>query len=255
MNKRVFKKILIIIMTIIFLCVFVYSLLHIISWHKDNEHTEELVDEVLETIETEEVVLDDELQEVVKIDFDELRSKNSDIRGWIKVNGTNINYPFVQSKDNSYYLTHSFDKKYTDAGWIFLDYRNDIDELSKNTVIYGHARKDNSMFGTLKYSLKKDWYSNEENHYITTTTDNEELTWQVFSTYHIKTEDYYITTNFNSDNSFIEFEKTIKKRSVYNYNVQLDKDDYILTLSSCYSDNQKVVLHAKLIKREARIRE
>ena len=248
MNKKVFRKILIIIMTIIFLCVFVYSLLHIVSWHKDNEHTEEVVDEILESIETEEVVLDDELQEVVKIDFNELNSKNSDTKGWIKVNGTNINYPFVQAKDNSYYLTHSFDKKYTDAGWIFLDYRNDIDELDKNTVLYGHARKDNSMFGTLKYTLKKSWYSDENNHMITTTTENEELTWQVFSTYHIKTEDYYITTDFNNDDEFQLFIDTLIKRSSYNYKVDVSIDDYILTLSSCYKDNEKVVLHAKLIK-------
>ena len=62
---------------------------------------------------------------LIDVDLNKLKEKNSDTAGWINVNNTNINYPYVQGKDNNYYLDHSFDKKYNEAGWVFLDYRND----------------------------------------------------------------------------------------------------------------------------------
>lgn len=89
---------------------------------------------------------------MINVNFNDLKKTNPDIVGWIKVNGTNINYPFVQSKDNKYYLTHSFNKSYNSAGWVFLDYRNN-NTNNKNTIIYAHGRTDKTMFGTLKKVL------------------------------------------------------------------------------------------------------
>ena len=245
------KKILLIIMTIIFLCLFVYSSIHIFLWFKENKHTDTIMEDILEDVE----VIDNNTKEEenkekeTKINFTNLKKKNSQTKGWIKVKGTNINYPFVQAKDNKYYLTHSFDKKYSSAGWVFLDYRNNINNLEKNTIIYAHSRLDKTMFGTLKYTQRKDWQKKKANHIITLTKDdNTEYKYQVFSTYHIKTEDYYITTNFKNDNEFKNFIKTIKNRSNHDYKVNVTTDDYILTLSTCYSDKEKTVLHAKLIK-------
>ena len=242
-------------MTIFFASLFVYSLVHIIFWFKDNKHTNNVINDIYENVIENSIEIDNSTKtkkEDKIINFDTLLKKNKDTKGWLEVKGTNINYPFVQSKDNKYYLTHSFDKKYTDAGWVFLDFRNNIDNPNKNTIIYGHARKDKTMFGTLKNTLKKDWYNNKENQIIKMITPKYTLEYQVFSTYHIKTEDYYIQTNFNSDKEFEKFLTTIKNRSTHNYKVNLNKDDYILTLSSCYLENEKIVLHAKQIKKEIR---
>ena len=250
MNKKL--KIL---MTIFFASLFVYSLVHIIFWFKDNKHTNNVINDIYENVIENSIEIDNSTKtkkEDKIINFNTLIKKNKDTKGWLEVKGTNINYPFVQSKDNKYYLTHSFDKKYTDAGWVFLDFRNNIDNPDKNTIIYGHARKDKTMFGTLKNTLKKDWYNNKENQIIKMITPKYILEYQVFSTYHIKTEDYYIQTNFNSDKDFEKFLTTIKNRSTHNYKVNLNKDDYILTLSSCYLENEKIVLHAKQIKKEIR---
>ena len=68
---------------------------------------------------------------------------------------TNINYPVVQTNDNEYYLGRAFDKSKNDAGWVFMDYRNDVNNLSDNTIIYGHGRLDKTVFGSLKNALKK----------------------------------------------------------------------------------------------------
>ena len=70
-----------------------------------------------------------------------LLKENQETVSWITVNGTNINYPVVQHSDNEYYLNHSFDGSENSAGWIFLDYRNNIENTEKNTIIYGHSRE------------------------------------------------------------------------------------------------------------------
>lgn len=247
---------------------FIYSAINFIDWQKDNVITNDNIENINQNVtitesdEGEEVNPETENKDsiywsymkmnLINVDFSELKKENSDTKGWIQVGGTNINYPFVQSKDNDYYLTRSFDKKYTDAGWVFLDYRNDINNLSKNNIIYAHARKDKTMFGTLKNTLKKDWYNNTDNHTIKLSTEKENTLWQVFSVYHIETESYYITTTFSNNNEFKEFINTIKKRSVYNFNATVNEKDTILTLSTCFNKKEKMVLHAKLIKKENR---
>ncbi len=220
--------------------VITYSIVNIFKWNEDNIETDIEIEEI-------ENITNNSKSD---INFEELINKNSDTKGWIIVEGTNINYPFVQYKNNDYYLNHSFNKKYTDAGWIFLDYRNDINNLSKNNIIYGHARLNKTMFGTLKNVLKKSWYKNNDNHIIKIYTEKETLYWQVFSTYSIKTESYYITTDFNNDEDFIKFINTIKSRSKYNYDIDINQNDKILTLSTCHNKNEKIVVHAKLIKNE-----
>ena len=72
---------------------------------------------------------------VVKYD---ILKKNSDTVGWIKVDGTKVNYPVVQAEDNDYYLSHAFNKRSNAGGWIFADYRVDFKNFGKNTIIYGH---------------------------------------------------------------------------------------------------------------------
>ena len=182
-------------------------------------------------------------------DINKLKEKNSDTVGWINVNNTNINYPYVQGKDNNYYLDHSFDKKYNEAGWVFLDYRNDKNLSNKNNILYAHSRLDKTMFGSLSKTLKSNWYNNKDNHIIRLSTETENTMWQIFSVYKIPEETYYITTNFNSDNDYQKFLNTIKERSIHNFSTNLTTEDKILTLSTCYSDTERTVVHAKLIKR------
>lgn len=145
-----------------------------------------------------------------------------------------------------FYLKHSFDKSNNSAGWIFADYRNKFDGTDKNIIIYGHNMKDNSMFGSLKSVISEDWYNNEDNKYITLITENEIQIYEVFSVYQIEKEDYYIQTSFNSETNFNTFAQTIKKRSKKKFKVDVNKEDNILTLSTCANNNKyRVVLHAK----------
>ena len=186
-----------------------------------------------------------------KIDFESLKKQNSDTIAYIKVNNTKIDYVVVKGKNNKYYLNHNFEKKWNVAGWIFADYRNKLDETDKNIIIYGHNTKDGSMFDTLINVLKKEWYENKKNHIITLVTEQGTYHYQVFSTYSIIPEDYYIQTSFKNEKEFNQFVKTIKKRTIYDYGIEVSGKDQILTLSSCIGDGKKrVVLHAKLIGKE-----
>ena len=233
------------------------STINFSSVNNDNKKTENILNEIYENanVSSDNISVDNDLKiEVENIDFNKLINKNPDTIGWIKVLGTDINYPVVQTNNNDFYLTHSFDKSYNKAGWIFADYINKNlknNELDKNTIIYGHNRQNNSMFGTLSNVFKEEWLSNKENHYINFSTLNNNMVWEVFSTYTIEKEEYYIQSNFSSDEEYISFLNTIKNRSTYKYDVNISKEDKILTLSTCTNVGKgRTVLHAKLIYRK-----
>lgn len=189
---------------------------------------------------------------MISVDFNSLINKNQDTVAWIQVNNTNINYPVVQTTDNDYYLHHAFDRSNNEAGWVFMDYRNNPVDLSNNTIIYGHGMKNNTIFGTLRYVVDNWWYTNVDNHIVKLSTPTENTLWQVFSVYTIPEESYYLQTVFNNDEDYIEFLHKLKSRSFYDFNTQLNEKDKIITLSSCYNNELRVVLHAKLIKKENR---
>lgn len=239
---------------VISIIIIIISLYYIYLWYIDNKKTENILNEIYENanVSSDNISVDNDLKiEVENIDFNKLINKNPDTIGWIKVLGTDINYPVVQTNNNDFYLTHSFDKSYNKAGWIFADYINKNlknNELDKNTIIYGHNRQNNSMFGTLSNVFKEEWLSNKENHYINFSTLNNNMVWEVFSTYTIEKEEYYIQSNFSSDEEYISFLNTIKNRSTYKYDVNISKEDKILTLSTCTNVGKgRTVLHAKLI--------
>ena len=186
---------------------------------------------------------------MMEVNFTNLLNVNSDTKGWIKVNGTKINYPFVQTTDNNYYLKHSFDKSNNKKGWVYMDYRNSIDNLNDNTILYAHGLVNNQMFGSMRKILKSNWYNNKENHIIKVSTLTDNQLWQVFSIYTIEPESYYITTSFKNKDAFNNFIEVIKSRSIYNFGVEVTNDDKILTLSSCYNDEKRMVMHAKLIEK------
>lgn len=229
--------------------ILIFSGIKIYKWYKENNNNNKIIEKVSEAV----IIKDDEPEENNKyvIDFEALKKQNSETVAWLKVNNTKIEYPVVKTKNNDYYLTHSFDKSENSAGWIFADYKNKFDGKDKNIVVYGHNRRDGSMFGSLKNILSSKWYNNEENQNVIFNINGQNYTYKVFSVYQIEKEDYYIKTNFNSNNEYEKFLNTIKKRSVKDFKEDVSKDDTILTLSTCANNNMyRVVLHAKRIIEE-----
>ena len=272
MNNKIklkWKNIILILMFLILfitLNIFIYN---IIKWKLDSNKTNEEINTIQENANIEEVK-DNKGTEIIKqakkipkenpywdyikmnmidVNFDNLKKINSDVVGWIKVNGTNINYPFVQSKDNKYYLTHSFSKSYNNAGWVFLDYRNN-NINNRNTIIYAHGRTDKTMFGTLRKVLNNGWINNTNNYVIKISTEKENSLWQIFSIYHIPTTNDYLQTEFKDEREYQRFLNILKNRSNHNFNTSITSNDTILTLSTCYNDSEKMVVNAKLIKKQ-----
>lgn len=244
-NKKKLFNVVMRIIELIFLILLVYSSINIFKWYNNNKENKQIINEIAESVTINE---DTNEEKKYKINFEELKQKNSDTVAWLKVENTNIEFPIVQANNNSYYLTHNFNKKYNVAGWIFADYKNKLDGTDRNIVVYGHNMRNNSMFGSLKDVITEEWYNNEENKYITFVTENEYQTYQVFSVYQIKTEDYYIKTEFKS-NEFTEFIDTITKRSKKDFGINVSKEDTILTLSTCANNNKyRVVLHSVRVK-------
>lgn len=240
----------VIIFQLIFWLILIYSLIQIGKWYIHNKKNEKIMEEISSSIT---IVKEEQNKEVekseensYKVDFDTLKNVNSDTIAFLKVNGTQIEYPIVKTTNNEYYLKHSFDKKNNAAGWIFADYQNKFDGYDKNIVIYGHNRKNGTMFSTLKNVLNKNWYENEENLKIQLITEDDYFIYEVFSVYKIKKEEYYLQTNFKNDETYLRFIETLKKRSIKNFDIDVNEQDQILTLSTCANDNNyRVVLHAK----------
>ena len=181
--------------------------------------------------------------------FDELSKVNPDVVGWIKVNNTKIDYPVVQSTDNKYYLKRDFNKKSNSMGWIYMDYRNNIYNLSNNTIIMGHNIKAGLMFGTLRYTTNESWYTNPENQIITFNTKIKNMKWKIFSIYSIPVTNDYLYANFGDLDEFKTFADKLKARSIYDFKVEVNKDDHIITLNTCGPTSAtRVVVHAVLIK-------
>lgn len=258
---------------LLFFVILVIGLFLFYDWRKDNREIKKLnkvLDEIV-TIEDKEVPVE-ETQFVnppveekesdywyyvhlpfKEVDFTSLLDRNKDTVGYIHMENTNINYPIVSSGDNEYYLNHDFNKKSNKAGWIFLDYRNNLDNLSDNTVIYGHGRIDNTLFGSLKKVLTNNWQKNKENYVIRISTPKENMLFQIFSVYAIDAESYYITTNFVRPERKIKWIEDMKGRNIAPTNTEVSVEDKILTLSTCQNNNGKrIVVHAKLIKKETR---
>ncbi len=128
-----------------------------------------------------------------------------------------------------------------------MDYHSDVVNLSDNLVIYAHNRYYSGvMFGTLQNAMRYNWYSNPDNHIITFKTLYETLEYEIFSLYKIETTTDYLQVIFPDNQTKMKMFDLIKSRSIYNFNVDLNENDKILTLSTCADENNKYVVHAVL---------
>lgn len=240
------KRILNIAIYLILFLILICSGFKLYFWYKDKKNNDETTEQLKNNVKLEKIKNDNSNNEKYIVDFKKLKSENNDVVAYIKVNNTNIEYPIVKTSNNNFYLNHSFDKSKNSRGWIFADYKNKFDNTDKNIVIYGHNMRDESMFGSLKNILNEEWYNNAENKNITFLTEKGNYIYKVFSIYKIESEDYYIKTNFKNDEDYEKFLNTIKNRSIKNFDINLNINDKIITLSTCANNNKyRIVLHAK----------
>lgn len=191
-------------------------------------------------------------------EYRKIYETNSDLVGWIVIDGTDINYPVVQSKVyQEYYLDHDFDGEEDDAGSVFVDARNDVFLPDDNVIIYGHNMKNGSIFGTLQYYLDKDYYNKHKLISFDTLYERHVYKIAVVGLSKISEESsdtfrYYDFLNAEDKKSFNEYIKNIKKLEAYDTEVGLEYGDKLITLSTCNSveEDGRLFIVAKEVKDE-----
>lgn len=185
---------------------------------------------------------------VVQDRFKPLLRTNADVVGWLKIDGTTIDYPVLQAEDNAYYLKKDLYRNDNVTGSIFLDYRNRIDGAAeKHWIVYGHYMKDEIMFkGLLKY-MDEAYYA--EHPVIAFDTLYGNFKWLIFSAYATNANEDYIRTSFADDAAFGAFADGLLANSLYDTGVSIRAEDTILTLSTCSRTEEggRFTVHAKLI--------
>lgn len=199
-----------------------------------------------------------------KCDFQSLMNTNNEMIGWIIIPGTRISYPICQGRDNSYYLTHTFDKTYNRVGAIFADYRITQPFTDTNTILYGHHMRDQSMFaGLMAYQNKETW---EKNPYVYVCTPETIYVYEIYSAFQgdpmglsyqikfstntdtktdAKTDTNKETNPVTDTDAFIEYTKS---NAYYDTEITPTPEDKFLTLSTCTGNGhaKRMIVHCRL---------
>ena len=181
---------------------------------------------------------------VILTQYEELYKSNPDMVGWIRIEGTQINYPVMQTglDNKDYYLYRNFDKEDNNHGTIYAREECDIFKPSDNITLYGHNMKDGSMFAGLgAYSEKAAW---EENSLITFDTLYEYHVYKIFAVFKttaILNEGfpYHRFEDAKNEQEFNDFVATCKKLSFYDTGITPSYGDKMICLSTCeYTQEQ-----------------
>lgn len=193
--------------------------------------------------------------------YQEYYNRNNDFVGWIKIDGTDIDYPVVQTDNNEYYLNHNFDRERESRGTIFMDYLSDPHLGYMNTVIHGHNWLDDTVFSELPQYSDMDYY--REHPVIEYNTRTEMHKWKIFAV-------FITTASADEDNGYVfnyvypdmgglnydGYMAEIKKRTLYYTDVDVNEKDKILTLSTCtrevdtrsYRADCRIVILARMVR-------
>ena len=180
----------------------------------------------------------------------DLKKLNPDVKAWIQVPKTNIDYPVVQGEDNNYYLKHSFEGESVNAGCIFMDSEASVDWSDRNTFVFGHNMRDESMFGTFK-KLLKGTASCEENPYFYIYTEENVYIYEIFSYYETKSNSDRFAT-FTSDASYDDYVQWATEHSLYASDADLSDRGNIVSLSTCYGSagtKRRALIHGVLTEK------
>lgn len=187
--------------------------------------------------------------------YRELYEKNSDMVGWLRIDGTDIDYPVMQTPgENEYYLRRGFDKVYATSGSLFLDERCSLGpDTTANWLIYGHNMSDGSMLGQLdRYEDPKFYAEHPTFTFDTLTTPG---TWQVAAVIRttLGADEWPYYTFFDAD-SRADWQRrvdAILDLALYDTGVEPEYGDQLLTLSTCgtssfYTDERFAVLAVRV---------
>ncbi|MGN1201818.1 MAG: class B sortase [Eubacterium sp.] len=252
---------------ILFLCIFIGCGAYFGKLYYDKVQTEKEMEYLAGMIETEpeENEVGEDIAEYVPEQVEEtdareangmlsmyykLYEQNNDMAGWVSINGTKINYPVLYSADsNAYYLHRNFEKQYSSAGMIFMDYQCDRNGKSINTILYGHNMRNGTMFHSLlNYEKKTFW---EKYPSIGFDTMYDRGSYEIFAVFHTSVGSknefrYYDFIDAESKEDYDSFIAKCKSESIYDTGITPVYGESLLTLSTCSynTSNERFVVVA-----------
>ena len=236
--KKTVKKIL----YFIFVIIFIISMIYIINYFISIGKTKSNIEEIRKIMSSENNSIEDNensSKNNYKIEqLNKLKEQNEEIVAWLEIEGTEINYPVLQTNNNEYYLTRNYKKEYDKNGSIFLDYRYDFTKPSDNLLIYGHNNNNGLMFDNLLEYENKSYY--EKHKIINLTTENEDAKYKIIAVLKSRAYEnlqneflYYNYIDFTNDYEYYNYIDNCKNNSLYEISENIDTRTKILTLSTC----------------------
>lgn len=185
-----------------------------------------------------------------------LQKENQDVKAWLQIDDTIINYPILQGTNNDYYLNHNYKNNYSMYGSIFAKSECSFTNSFSNIIIYGHNMKDGQMFNELLKYKNKDFYN--EHKTFTIATEQEENEYKIVSVFKSRVfyQDeenvfrFYNYTKFNNAKEYNTFIENCKKIQLYDTETSAEYGEQLVTLITCeYSqENGRFVVVAKKVK-------
>lgn len=231
--------------------ILILGVVFFVKKYKDNNEQED-ISQVLNTITINQDDITEEITERM-LQLKELRKENSDIVGWLEIEGTSISYPVLQGQDNDYYLRHTYKGEYSINGSIFLDKDYDFSIQSSNLLVYGHNNKNGKMFEELINYESEEYY--KEHPIIRFTTIEEDVKYEIIAVFksrvYYQNETnvfrYYYFINAENEEEYKYYIEESKKASLYDTGKTAKYGEQLLTLSTCdYStENGRFVVVAR----------
>ena len=251
-NKKI-KIILVIFLSICLICAISYLVIYFYNSNKNKGLYNDLQKDIIEDKTTEEISqVNNGFVDKVK----ELQQENADVKGWVRIENTNINYPILQTDNNDYYLTHNYKKEYSSYGSIFINSNCDIKNQNSNVIIYGHDMKDNQMFKDLLKYQDKTFY--EQHPIVKIATEETETDYEIIYVFKSRVfyQDeknvfrFYQYYNLENESKYNEYINNCKKIQLYDTGKTATYGEQLITLITCeYSqENGRMVVVAKKIQ-------
>lgn len=176
---------------------------------------------------------------ISSIDKPRLVKEYPNLKGWIKIEGTNIDYPVLMPPEDkpSYYLNHDPNGNYSFVGTPFIDPITDEDSF--NTIIYGHHMLNKTMFGELGSYQKKDYYKNHKTvNYTKWFNDDtyKNSDYKIYACFKCRTDDkdsYLDYVNIKSEKEFDKYINMVESKKLYDTGNTPKFGDDMITLSTC----------------------
>ena len=232
------------VISVILLCIIVYSGYNIYKIKTDEKETIEIQNEYRLPIKNETLNVN-----TYSDKYNDLKNINEDFLGWVSFESGLIDLPFFQTTDNTFYLNKNINKEYSSHGSVFLDYLQNLD--GNNITLYGHYVYNNSeiMFTPLVELKNKEVY--EDNKFFSLYLENTERKYELVGIlkYSVTDEPLY-QVGVLDEAKFNEYREYIYKNRLNNTGVEINDDDKLLSLQTCVrnEDNSRWLIVGKLIE-------